>query len=265
MKRIYSLAAAFSAAIAVFGLYGCDRSVSSGSTAIPSVLPVVRDSVSSSVPGEISAVAEFPEDTLSVLSKAVGEYVSETLGGTWEGSCVDYDGILEHYVSGLSSTYSEMFSGFPADEIRCFDMVEIFKQAENDKFVTFGVTHEMYLGGAHGSYLIGGMTFRKSDGRRIGWDVFTGRYNDKFMRLVKDGLKEYWGLSSDEELRSYFLDENDFYSIPLPECPPLFTEQGVQFVYNEYEIAAYAYGRPTFTIPYSEISDYMMVTAKRLL
>lgn len=234
-------------------------------TAIPSVVPVVRDSVSSSVPGEISAVAEFPEDTLSMLSKAVGEYVGEVMGGTWEGSCVDYDGMLEHYVSGLSSTYSGMFSGFPADEIRCFDILEIFKQAENDKFVTFGVIRDMYLGGAHGSHLITGMTFRKSDGRRIGWDVFTGRYNDKFVRLVKDGLKEYWNLSSDEELRSYFLDENDYYSIPLPECPPLFTEEGVQFVYNEYEIAAYAYGRPTFTVPYSEISDYMMVTARRLL
>ena len=37
------------------------------------------------------------------------------------------------------------------------------------------------------------------------------------------------------------------------------------FVYNEYELAAYAYGRPSFTLPYSQIEDYMMVTAKRLL
>ena len=137
--------------------------------------------------------------------------------------------------------------------------------SENDKYVTYFVTHDLYLGGAHGSHMLDGVTFRKCDGRRIGWDVFTGRYDENFANLVKNGLKEYWQISSDKELKSYFLDENDFYSVPLPECAPLFTEDGVRFVYNEYEIAAYASGRPSFTVPYSEIGDYMMVTAKRLL
>ena len=115
------------------------------------------------------------------------------------------------------------------------------------------------------SQMYSGVTFRKADGRRIGWDVFTGQYDDNFAELLKDGLKEYWHITSDSELRTYFLDENDYYSVPRPECAPLFTADGVKVVYNEYEIAAYANGRPEFTIPYAEIEDYMMVTAKRLL
>lgn len=265
MRSIIHLVTSCSLAFAVSCLSGCNRPVSVVETSVPSVVEVVRDSVSSSVPGEIYAVAEFPADTSLKVSGAIGEYIGETLGGSWEGPSMDIDGMLGAYVSGLSSAYSDMFSGLPAVEVRCFDGIAIGKYAENDKYITYRVIHDMYLGGAHGSQMISGVTFRKSDGRRIGWDVFTGKYDDNFADLVKNGLKEYWGISSDEELRSCFLDENDYYSIPLPECPPLFTAEGIEFVYNEYEIAAYAYGRPTFTVPYSEISDYMMVTAKRLL
>ena len=243
----------------------CDRSVQPETPAVPAVLPVQLDSVAAAGPGEISIVAEVPVDTASALSKAIGEYVSETLGGTWEGSSVDFDGMLNHYVSVLSETYTEMFEGLPADEVRCLDDVKIVKYAESAKYVTYFVTHDLYLGGAHGSQMLDGVTFRKCDGRRIGWDVFTGQYDDNFAELLKDGLKEYWHITSDSELRTYFLDENDYYSVPRPECAPLFTADGIMIVYNEYEIAAYACGRPSFTIPYDEIEDYMMVTAKRLL
>lgn len=243
----------------------CDRSVQPETPAVPAVLPVQLDSVAAAGPGEISIVAEVPVDTASVLSKAIGEYVSETLGGTWEGSCVDFNGMLNHYVSALSATYSDMFKDLPTAEQRCLDDMRIVKYAENEKYVTYFVTHDLYLGGAHGSQMLDGVTFRKCDGRRIGWDVFTGKYDDNFAKLLKDGLKEYWQITSDNELRTYFLDENDYYSVPRPECAPLFTADGIRIVYNEYEIAAYACGRPSFTIPYDEIEDYMMVTAKRLL
>ena len=264
MKIIRIASAAMIAALVLTGIAGCDRT-STEATSVPAVIPVQLDSVVAAGPGEISISAEFPVDTVSALSKAVGEYVSEALGGSWEGSCVNFHGMLEHYVSALSATYSDMFKDLPADQARCLDETSVVKLAENDKYVTYFVTHDLYLGGAHGSQMLDGVTFRKCDGRRIGWDVFTGQYDDNFAALVKNGLKEYWQISSDKELRSYFLDENDFYSVPLPECAPLFTEDGVRFVYNEYEIAAYASGRPAFTVPYSEIGDYMMVTARRLL
>ena len=266
MKIARIASAAVIAALALASVASCDRTVKVDTGAVPAVLPVQRDSVASvSGPGSIAIVLDAPVDTNTMLSKAIGEFVSESLGGTWEGSCTDFDGMLNHYVSVLSETYTEMFEGLPADEVRCLDDVKIVKYAENEKYVTYFVTHDLYLGGAHGSQMLDGVTFRKCDGRRIGWDVFTGKYDDNFAKLLKDGLKEYWQITSDSELRTYFLDENDYYSVPRPECAPLFTADGIRIVYNEYEIAAYACGRPSFTIPYDEIEDYMMVTAKRLL
>ena len=252
------------AAFVLSAVASCDRSAKVETDAVPAVLPVQRDSVAAEGPGSISIVLDAPADTNTMLSKAIGEFVSESLGGSWEGSCTDFDGMLNHYVSALSATYTEMFSD-GLDGSDCMDNTSIVKYAENENYVTYFITHDLYLGGAHGSQMYSGMTFRKADGRRIGWDVFTGKYDDNFANLVKNGLKAYWNIDSDNKLKSYFLDENDFYSVPLPECAPVFTGDGVMFVYNEYELAAYAYGRPSFTLSYPELEDYMMVTAKRLL
>jgi hypothetical protein len=51
------------------------------------------------------------------------------------------------------------------------------------------------------------------------------------------------------EKAGYFLSNHKFF-IPANYA---FTREGVFFYYNPYEIAAYARGAITFTIPYSEL------------
>ena len=88
-------------------------------------------------------------------------------------------------------------------------------------------------------------------------------YSESLQKSIDRGLREYWNLSASDNLKEYLFDE-DAWTLPLPKCDPLFGPDGITFIYNEYEIAAYASGRPTFTVPYSELEGQMMVTAKRL-
>ena len=76
--------------------------------------------------------------------------------------------MLNHYVAALASTYTEMFSE-GLDDSDCLDNTSIVKYAENENYVSYFITHDLYLGGAHGSQMYSGATFRKADGRRIGW------------------------------------------------------------------------------------------------
>ena len=176
MKIARIASAAVIAALALASVASCDRTAKVDTGAVPAVLPVQRDSVASvSGPGSIAIVLDAPVDTNTMLSKAIGEFVSESLGGTWEGSCTDFDGMLNHYVAALASTYTEMFSE-GLDDSDCLDNTSIVKYAENENYVSYFITHDLYLGGAHGSQMYSGATFRKADGRRIGWDVFTGKY-----------------------------------------------------------------------------------------
>jgi hypothetical protein len=51
----------------------------------------------------------------------------------------------------------------------------------------------------------------------------------------------------------------------MPQCPPIFTEEGILFLYNQYEIAPYALGLPQFVLTWEKVMPYLNVTAKRMI
>ena len=220
----------------------------------------------------------FP-DVKTTDCVAMNEWVSEQLGGTYGDSAnadyarllADTTALVDYYFGKVLDSNRQDFAEIRKNnpdmemEIKFLDSLTIRKFGEGIAWVTFSCNHEVYSGGAHGSSLFFGQTFRKSDGRRIGWDVFTNIVNDGFQQLLKAGLMEYWQLEDEAKLADYLMDAASIYYIPLPQCPPLFTEDGVCFVYNQYEIAAYAAGLPTFTVGYDKLRPFMMTVAKRLI
>lgn len=235
--------------------------------AVPAVLDTNVDSlvVNDNV-GSFKLAVEVPENNSLAVSKAIGEYVNESLGGSYKGNCTDIRGVAKYYFDAIVSEYRHDFEEFEKDTLMKYSDISSFNvYSEGPDYITYLYEKDAYKGGAHGSYMRYGVTFRKSDGRRIGWDVFNNKFDDDFHNLIKDGLKKYWGLKGDEQLKDYLMNENDIFNLPLPQCNPLFTDDGVEFVYNQYEIAPYSAGSPTFTVPYSKISDYMMYVAKKLV
>ncbi|MBO6068986.1 MAG: DUF3298 domain-containing protein, partial [Bacteroidales bacterium] len=59
-----------------------------------------------------------------------------------------------------------------------------------------------------------------------------------------------------------FLDGD---TIPFPVWTPSPTEDGLCFTYQQYEIAAYAMGMPSFVIPYDKVKPYLTPEALDLL
>ncbi|MBR1518497.1 MAG: DUF3298 domain-containing protein [Prevotella sp.] len=218
--------------------------------------------------GMYSISLQLPVDQKSALAKAVNEYATEMMGGTFEGEYTDTTAMADHYLKGIIDEYHEMYGEVPhfaVDGMKLLDNIKMFKVYETPKVVTYEYTTETFTGGAHGGFYSVGQTFRRSDGRRIGWDILQHQYGVEFQEMLKHGLKEYFDIGSDDELKGMLLSEDKFYTIPLPQCPPLFVKDGVMFVYNQYEIAPYAAGLPTFVIAYDKIRQYLNVTGKRLL
>ena len=216
----------------------------------------------------------------SALSVALNEWIDEQLGGTYgDAENVDHDKVLadttaliDYYskkiFEGNQKEFAEMSKGSPEVKemgITYYDSLVIEKFAEGKNWITYTNKRDIYLGGAHGAAPYFGQTFRKSDGRRIGWDVFTETSGEKFQQILKEGLVEYFGVSSEAELADHLMNEAGIHYIPLPQCPPLFTAEGVSFVYNQYEIAAYAAGLPSFTVGYDKLQPFMMTAGKRLV
>ncbi|MBQ8969603.1 MAG: DUF3298 domain-containing protein [Bacteroidaceae bacterium] len=204
---------------------------------------------------------DFPQCGNKLLQTAIVEYISETLGGTYEGDYADTDSLMAHYASEYMADMREIRSEFLDDvPMEFYREATVNKVYETDKVVTYVFSTEEYSGGAHGIGSVSGVTFRKSDGRRVGLDML--RECD-LSEEVKEGLMEYFEVKTDKELEENLMGV-DADLIPMPETRPYFMDGGLVFVYQSYEIACYAAGRPSFTIPYEKLRPMLNVTGRRL-
>jgi len=226
--------------------------------------------------GEYKIIVDFPTSGNPILMNAIREYISESLGISYAGELENnmqgsYDGDLSNGQKMIDYYFDLKYKEFKkAHDLMAENMTgdvptfasetEIHFLYETDKFVTYEMKKYEDMGGAHGGTFISGMTFRKSDGRRVEWDLFTKSKQD----VIKKGLKKYFEVNTDEELENSLSLENT-YLLPLPATPPVFTKEGVLFTYQQYEIAAYAAGLPSFIVPYDEAKSLMNTTGKNLL
>ncbi|MBO4489675.1 MAG: DUF3298 domain-containing protein [Bacteroidales bacterium] len=218
---------------------------------------------------KVSVKADFPMEGNFLLLNSIREWMSEQLGGTFEGTPENGKAMLTHYAQQRLQELNDFSKDFGAEDSSfvgnmVFDTDILFEKIyETDQFVTYHYHNQGYSGGAHGWNIAYGQTFRKSDGRRVGLDFFQNDELDKLATLVKKGiLKEHFE-NDTAEFRSSVLDYSaDF---PLPQYPPYFDKRGVVFIYQQYEIAAYAVGMPSCLIPYATVEPMLTQAGKMLL
>ena len=198
------------------------------------------------------------------LTNSVNEWTSEVLGNSYTGDYSDSKKMITYYVNETLRSLQEIVAEDTEGGLSLFRNFYISKMSEGKSYLTMSFSCDEFIGGCHGLLTQSGVTFRKSDGRRIGWDVFF-TYRDGFEELMTDSLKAYFGVDTDEELRNQLLKDNEYPLVPLPRCGPLFTTKGVLFQYQSYEITCYANGMPYFILPYEQLKPYMTETARRLV
>jgi len=221
---------------------------------------------------DVKYCIEYVKTGPEALINSVNEYISEQLGDTYKGSMQSADSMINYYAKAEYDTMKsdQQAIGKVENEMHFCSIYKIKKAWETNKLITFSDEVYNYTGGAHGMSGNSGCTFRKSDGRRFGSEILKNTYDEGFTNLVKEGLKKYFSkatenkIESDDDLSDCLLDVK-VYNIPMPQCPPFLTKEGVTFVYQQYEISAYAYGMPTFTIPYDKAKPYLIRAVRDLL
>lgn len=220
---------------------------------------VYTESFSQSIKGKMDKTSlsiEYPTSGPELLVQNIREWINESLGGKYNGDLSDGKALFNFYFGTLSREMTEN------SEYENYNQVTIKKLYENDKIATFICESYFYgEGAAHGMSSTRGVTFRKSDGRKFTASLLDGSY--KYQSEIKTGLKKYFELSSDEDLMGrLMLNEDAGSEIPFPQNDPWITAAGVVFCYSEYEIACYADGMPTFTIPESVIKKKSAATTQ---
>lgn len=150
-----------------------------------------------------------------------------------------------------------------------YNSLQISLAEQTDDYLTFTLGREVYTGGAHGGYLVDGATFRKSDGKQMGWNLFDPSKRPELVAQLKKGIMAYFNDAADEKITTdsalyehlILYDnpdtpENELeFGLPLPMTEPLVTKDGIAFTYQQYEIAAYACGLPSCVLPVTAVKD----------
>lgn len=158
---------------------------------------------------------------------------------------------------------ADVLDSFPGYE---YDF-QLTKEYETDRFIVFLSEDYVYAGGAHGGVTgQGAVTFDKSFGKRFTNFIKEGSLEAMqglFVKGLVDYLNDSAGSVNEQNVFDHLFLEDKV--IPFPAWTPAPTKEGLCFTYQQYEIAAYALGMPSFTIPYDEVKPYLTPEAIALL
>ena len=269
------------------------------------------DSVAVDTVFAVDSIGQMREDTMAMvkisiawpkgsnepLCASIRRYICEQLaaGLTMEGKpdvILYKDGktavkaTLDKHYRNLVADRTDTIGGANYDGMQFSFAQSINLLEETDTYVTYCETTEGFLGGAHGSATGTGITFRKSDGKRIGYHTEFNRQTEQFemkdqtlfskpqsaalAALIKEGVRSYFqefqdSKVTDKDLLGNLIGVNSVDSIPLPSNPPYFTKNGLAFIYQQYEIAPYAAGMINFDIAYDKIRPLLTKDAQQLI
>lgn len=171
----------------------------------------------------------------------------------------------------VSAFVKKAVENFKKEEIENGSIeMKISKKYENDKILTMLISDYEYWGGAHGMSYTAGVTFCKDNGKTFNYNMIKADKMIELKKLIKEDLKTYFEVSSDDELIDIVFEEariteGNTQTVVLPHCEPYINEDNIIFQYTEYEIVPYVYGQPMATIPLAKIKDYLTEEGKKFI
>ena len=251
---------------------------------IKAVLPVAKDSVSQVIRDSLvniigNSIRSYQgsqmEDSKPLIAKYNGDekdaksmldYYSKAVSKLLNSQAKeDYDERVKYWEEDTTLT-EEQRKEFKEGVTPWDYSMDVTKTSEDSTFVVFNDTEYAYIGGAHGGVFgWGGITFRFSDGSIVK-DFLKDNVLKDMQPLLKKGLKEYFNENADEKITTdqqlmeqLMLPEESKGLIPLPAWTPSPDEKGkgLVFTYQQYEIACYAVGMPSFVLSWEELKPFL--------
>lgn len=251
---------------------------------IKAVLPVAKDSVSQVIRDSLvniigNSIRSYQgsqmEDSKPLIAKYSGDekdaksmldYYSKAVSKLLNSQAKeDYDERVKYWEEDTTLT-EEQRKEFKESVAPWDYSMDVTKTSEDSTFVVFNDTEYAYIGGAHGGVFgWGGITFRFSDGSIVK-DFLKDNVLKDMQPLLKKGLKEYFNENADEKIKTdqqlmeqLMLPEESKGLIPLPAWTPFPDEKGkgLVFTYQQYEIACYAVGMPSFVLTWEELKPFL--------
>lgn len=269
----------------MLGITGCEQSGNSESTEVVESTVTGESDTGEDVEGQTEEVTEATTEGEEVVENSTLEdKVSITFGGKNDDRTNENgDAILYVYysnpevtISGNEEATKVIAQELDADEeaffIDCDSMeaeaalvfeddlmedippyaneVRFTEKRVDDKVVSFEKNDYSSMGGAHGNTYRSGWNFDVETGKRLTIEDIA-EDKDVFMENVKDYVLEL--CQTDAYNSRLFPEYESNIDYILQDDLWFFDYEGITFISNTYELAAYAQGVIYFTVPYTEL------------
>ncbi len=187
------------------------------------------------------------------INKAIDTYIGNELNGFLSDE-VTSSSSTELLIQKLFDNYKEL-----ANDMKDFHQSwEIKINTEvlfsNDHIISIQGSNENYLGGAHGNHWKKILNFDAKTGKTLTQKDIITNYPE-FLKVAEIWFRKTREIpaGADLEKEGYLFTDNQF---KLPENIG-FTEKGLILIYNPYEAGPYSMGEIKYTIPLSEVKDFI--------
>lgn len=196
--------------------------------------------------------------------------LQEIFLGTFFGERV-YDSMspqqaMDNYLANYTKEYQEFSNDFYAEKARLngeipqwyWYSLNLTNQIlfQNDSLLAYAVEQSEYTGGAHGSY---SLVYTNIDLNELVTlseeDIFVPDYYRPLTEKIIHNLMNQYNVSEPDSLLMH-----GFFTIDdiVPNNNFYLNDEGINYAFNQYEIAPYSMGVIKVTVPYSELEDILI-------
>ncbi|MFP5080908.1 DUF3298 domain-containing protein [Pedobacter sp. JCM 36344] len=259
MKRL-GMALAIATIIACQSEKKTDQTIDSATNALqPSTdsISFKYDSVKVYSTNPVSADARVTDTAKAVISYPVftdsklNDFVLKKITGTVdaEKTYSSYDSYAKGFIKDFDSFQKEN-----PDRIQTWFLTintKVIKQ--NPQYIAFYTTYINFSGGAHPNSSFTYQNYNPVTHQKIILDsLLLPGSNAKLNAIAENIFRKNEKLTPDQSLKNSYFFENDTFKL---NDNFTVTDEGLLFLYNPYEIKAYAFGITKLLIPFSELKD----------
>lgn len=161
---------------------------------------------------------------------------------------------VDDAIASFTNSFKELKTKFPDETVGWEAKMNSEVVYEDDNILTLVFNAYTFTGGAHGYGSTSLLNFDKRKGIELeNWELFEDI--EGFQKFTETKFRIQEDIPQDENINATgFMFERDIFHLAENIG---YTKDGIQLIYNQYEVASYADGPKTLTLPYSEINKYL--------
>ena len=192
------------------------------------------------------AIVKYPvfknQELNTYINRQVLNYFSEE-----DQSATSFQYITQSFINGYESFYAEN-KNTPQWWFLIID-INVIRQSKD--YIVLKYIHSDYVGGAHGNTNISYLNYNTKTNQPITLDsLIDSSEKPKLLSIAEQQFRKDEKLTASEPLGDKYFFENGIFTLANSYYV---SEKGLVFLYNPYEIKAYAAGTTELLIPFSAL------------